>query len=134
MALASDLMGYGVPANVANKVSDGGAQFGSLAITAAGNSYATGADILADERLVTCSNGNNTLALSLPLVAGNVNIGDKYTIVNTGVDTVVVWASSGVTISARGTNTSFALLGAGGSLVVFPITTEKWGGYGGQSA
>lgn len=137
MALATDLMGLGLPSALALELSDGGSTTaGNLGITAAGNSFATGTAILSDRRLLTCSNGNNTLALALPKITLATNpcgLGDQYQIVNTGTDTVVVYGSTGVIISARGTNTSFALCGAGGTLVLFPTsataTTGTWGGF-----
>ena len=135
MALATDLMGLGLPGQLALVLSTGGSALANgLAITAAGNSYATGATMLAEKRMYTCSNGNNTLSLSLPAIAGNAAIGVEYTVVNTGTDTVVIWAPSGVTISARGTNTSRVLVGAGTAIVLFPCSTAAWGAYGGVSS
>lgn len=130
MAFATDLMGLGLPAQVAARVSaDNGA--GVTSVTAAGNTFATGTALKAGRRVVTCSNGNNTLALSLPSVtSGGAHIGDELTIVNTGTDSVAIWASSGVTISASGSNTSFAFVPVGKALRLFPLSTTAWCGIG----
>lgn len=126
MALASDLMGLGMPPILAAKISQGG--IGPLTITAAGTTYATSTKIGSEQSLVGCSNGNNTLSLGLPPVGGDsgASIGDEFVIANTGTtDTVVLRSSTSVLINAS-TQDSVFNLGPGKTISIFPLSSTLW--------
>jgi hypothetical protein len=126
MALASDLMGLGLPPLLALKIAQAGV--GPVTITAAGTTYAGSTKIGVDQTLVGCSNGNNTLSIGLPVVGGDngASIGDEFVVANTGTtDTVVLRASTGVLINASTQDSVFAL-GPGKAISIFPFSSTLW--------
>lgn len=126
MALASDLMGLGMPPLLAAKIAQAG--IGPVTITAAGTTYAGSTKIGSEQSLVGCSNGNNTLSLGLPPVGGDsgASIGDEFVIANTGtVDTIVLRSSTSVLINAA-TQDSVFNLGPGKAISIFPFSSTLW--------
>lgn len=127
MALSSDLMGLGLPPLLALKIAQGG--IGPLTITAAGTTYAGSTKIGAEQTLVGCSNGNNTLSIGLPVVGGDngASLGDEFVIANTGVtDSVVLRSSASVLISGAGAQDSKFILSIGTAISIFPMTSTLW--------
>lgn len=125
MALASDLMGLGLPPVLSMKIAQGG--IGSLTITAAGTTYAGSTKIGGEQTFVACSNGNNTLSIGLPTVGGDgAGLADEFVIANTGTtDTVVLRGSTGVLINAA-TQDSVFNLGPGKAISIYPASTTLW--------
>lgn len=129
MPLAQDLMGLGMPSQLALQVAVGGS--GPLTITAAGSSFATATKILANQTLAVCTNANSTLGVSLPTVGSDAGalLGDQFIIANANTtDCLKVFSSSGVVICVNGSNTSSTSAGVNTSLVLYPVSTTQWVG------
>lgn len=131
MALASDLIGLGMPPLLALKIAQGGT--GPVTITAAGVTFATSAKLGANQSMVTCTNGDNTKSIGLPVVGtdNGALVADDYTINNNGTDTVVLRTSTGVIISAAGAADSKFSLGVNKTIALYPLTAILWVGIGG---
>lgn len=127
MANANNLMGYGMPPALAQELGT----VGALTLAAAGNTYATGTKIGANQYVVSCTNGDNTKVLGMPTVGGDTGAGlaDNFYVNNAGTDTVVLRCSSGVLISAGGTSaTSVINLTVGTTIQMIPISSTLWAG------
>jgi hypothetical protein len=100
MSTGSDLMGLGMPPMLANIVSETGT--GPTTLTAAGTSFATSTKINSSQSAVVCSTGvaGANAGIGLPPVgtATGILLGDEVLIVNSGTDSLPVYASTGVII------------------------------------
>lgn len=126
MALASDLMGLGLPANLALNIAVGGT--GPVAVTAAGSAFASATRLGGDQRFAAVGNANGTVAVALPAVAGDVQPTDMFVIGNYSSAGLPVYLSSGVVISAGGTSNSSLTLGSFCTLIAFPVSSTQWVG------
>lgn len=126
MALATDLMGLGLPGRLAARIAVGGV--GAVAVAAAGSGFSTATRIKQEQRLTSVTGADGTTAVSLPAVSGDVNIGDMFIIHNSdAADSLQVYGSTGVVIYA-GDSTSVIPVLARTTLVVFPTSTTAWVG------
>lgn len=135
MALASDLMGLGLPPLLAAHTANAGT--GPLTITAAGGTFAGATRLGVTQFLATCTNagGANSLAVSLPAVGGDTGclLGDDFVINNaTATQSLTVFASSGVSISVGATNTSSTTIPVHTTMTLFPISSTQWVGVKGS--
>lgn len=127
MTLAQDLMGLGMPANLALQVAVGGS--GPLTIIAAGSAFSSSTKILANQTMVACTTADSTKGIGLPTVGGDNGclLADEFTVGNVnGTDCLKVFASSGVTICTGGSNTSSTALGVNTTMTLYPISTTLW--------
>ena len=124
--LSSDLQGLGVSPLQAQRTANAG--IGPLTITAAGSSFATATRIKGAQYLVSCTNSNGTLAVALPVVGSDNGalLGDSFTINNANTNSLIIYCSTGVTISVAGTNTSSTGLSSHTSLTAYPISQTQW--------
>ncbi len=124
MSLNTDLMGLGMPAQLADKL----APAIPLTITAAGTTYAGSTKLKQNQYLVSCANGNNTLSLGLPAVGGSTGcaLADYFHVYNSSVDTVVIRTSTSVLMGSGGTYDSAFLLGPSKSVLLRPISSTAW--------
>ena len=131
MTMASDLMGLGVSPLQAMKTATGGV--GPLTILAAGTNFATGTKIGCSQYLVSCTNADGTRALSLPTIGGDNGafFADDFIINNATTGALNVYASTGVLISAQGTNSSKQILSSHVTITLYPISTTQWIGVAG---
>lgn len=131
MSLAIDLMGLGMPPTQALRNSNGGA--GPLTAVAAGNSFATALRLGGAQYVVSCSNADGTKGLALPPVGGDNGalLADDFVINNAGTTSLVLFASSGVTISVAGSNTSSTKIQSHTTMTLFPISATQWVGVAG---
>src|SRR5881227_287999 len=106
MALASDLMGLGIPHLLASRLANGG--IGPLTITAAGSAFSSSTKIGCSQYVVSCSNATGTGALGLPAVGGDVGamLADDFVINNAGTTSLQIFTSTAVLISMNGSNGS----------------------------
>lgn len=126
MALATDLMGLGLPSRLAARIAVGGV--GAIAVTAAGSAFASATRIRGEQRLAVVTGADGTTAVSLPAVSGDVNIGDMFIIHNSdAADSLQIYGSSGVTIMA-GDSSSVINLQARDTMILFPVSTSSWAG------
>ena len=130
MSTGSDLMGLGMPPMLANIISEAGS--GPTTLTAAGTSYATSTKIKTSDSAVICSTGvaGANAGIGLPAVgtASGVLLGDEILIVNSGTDSLPVYASTGVIIYCNGSSTSLMQVSVGKSAIVWPMSSSVWGG------
>lgn len=126
MSLANDLMGYGLPAQLALSIAEGGS--GPLTPSSAGSAFASATRLKCGQALVSVSDTDGTKGVSLPIVGGltGVLIADAVVINNSGTTSLPVFGSSGVTISAGGTNTSVTTVGVNATFILYPISTSAW--------
>ncbi len=126
MSLASDLMGLGNPPLLSAITAQGG--IGPLTVAAAGSAFASATRIQIHQYVVSCSNGDGTLALSLPAVGGDAGclLADDFVINNAGTTSLNVYASSGVSISVAGGNTTKTTIALHTTMTLFPVTTTQW--------
>jgi len=137
MALAQDLMGFGVSPQQANRTASGGA--GPLTIQPLGSSYAGSAKLGATQFLcsvpatATLVTGT-TSGVGLPTVGtdNGALLADQYIINNAGSATITVWASSGVSISVGASNTSSTAVAVHTSITCYPVSTVQWIGIKGS--
>ncbi len=127
MALASDLMGLGMPHILALNVAEGG--IGPLTIVGAGSSYATSTKIGADQRLCVSQTSAAGTCVGLPVVGGDAGayLGDRFVIANAGTDSLKVFASTGVVIKAGDSSSTISVQPCK-TLVVQPISSILWVG------
>lgn len=135
--LASDLQGLGVSPLLAART----ATAGTGPVTANGvsgaASFASATKIQCTQFLVSLSNGttNTAYGVALPTIGGDAGafIGDDYIINNASSATLLVFVSSGVSVSGGGSNqaTSFAIQTHTTS-TFYPITTTQWVGVKGS--
>jgi hypothetical protein len=125
MALASDLMGLGVSPLLAQRTATGGN--GPLTITAVGATFASATRIQASQFLVS-NTTTGGLSIALPAIGGDNGafLADDFIINNRAAASLNVFASTGVAISANGTNNSQIVLSSHQTLTVYPITTTQW--------
>lgn len=129
MATGNDLMCLGLPPFLAQVIAEAGT--GPATLTVAGSAFATATRIKVGQSMVSAAGGGaatNTSGLALPAVGGStgVLIGDLQVIACTGTDTLVVYASSGVTINGSGGNTSNIFVPVGTTMILFPTSTSTW--------
>lgn len=125
MALASDLMGLGVSPLLAQRTASGGN--GPLTITAVGATFGSATRIQASQFLVSNTTAGG-LSVALPAVGGDNGafLADDFIINNRAAASLNVFASTGVAISANGTNNSQIVLSSHQTLTVYPISTTQW--------
>lgn len=127
MALASDLMGLGLPGMLAQQMATGG--IGPVTITAAGSAFSTATRIKCDQRLVLCTNADGTVAVSLPIFGtdNGALIGDQFIISNAhATNSLQIFGSSGVLICGNGSNGSQYTALACTNVIMFPVTSTQW--------
>lgn len=124
--LSSDLMGLGVPPELADTLSSGGN--GPLTITAAGTAFASGTLIDESQRVLSCSNGLGPQGLSLPTVGTDAGclLADAFVINNAGTTSLQIFASTGVLISVDAANTVTATIQKHNTTIFYPVTTTQW--------
>lgn len=123
--LAQDLMGFGVSPNLANRTANAGN--GPLTIVAAGSAFSSATRIKCTQYV--CSNTTTGgLSVALPAVGGDTGafLGDDYVINNAAAASLNIFLSTGVGISANGTNNSSIVLSSHQTLNCFPISTTQW--------
>lgn len=135
MSQATDLMGLGLPPLLAGHIASGGV--GPLTITAAGTAFSSATRIGPEQYLVTCTTagGSGAAAVSLPAVGGDTGclLADDFIINNaTATQSLTVFASSGVSISVGGTNTSSTTVSVHTTMTLFPVSTTQWVGVKGS--
>lgn len=125
MSLAQDLMGYGLPDKLAIQLASAGN--GPVTITAAGSAFSSSTKIQCHQYLVSCTNADGTKALGLPAVGGDNGclIGDDFIINNAGTTSLQVFASTGILISAGGSNGSQTTVQSHTTMTIFPITSTQ---------
>lgn len=127
MSRSDDLTGLGLAPGLALRMSNAGT--GPLTITAAGSSYATSTKLKVAQRVVGATNADGTVGVGLPAIGGNDGplLGDEFVINNTGgTNSLKVFLSSGVTISAGGTNTSVISVLTNDTLTCYPVSSTQW--------
>lgn len=133
MALASDLMGFGMPAQLAGRIATGGT--GPLTLVAIGSSYATATKILTEQGLVSITaSGATTTGVSLPPVGSDAGalLADDYVINNAGTSAITIYASTGVLLSMNGSNNSTQPILSQTTVVMYPVSTTQWIGLRGN--
>jgi hypothetical protein len=128
MALATDLMGFGMPAQLANRMATAGN--GAVTISSAGSGFSTATRIQCTQFLVSCSDTDGTKALALPVVGGDNGalIGDDFIVNNAGTTSLNLFSSTGVVISVGGVNTSKTTIALHTTMTLYPISTTQWVG------
>lgn len=129
MNLASDLQGLGVAPLQAMRTSNGGN--GPITVTAAGTGFSTALRLQAAQYFVSVSGAGGTggAAVALPVVGGDSGalLADDFVVNNLSTtQTLTVFASTGVTISATGTNTSNTTLSVHTSATFYPLSSTQW--------
>ncbi len=127
MALSQDLMGLGVSPLQAAHTANGGT--GPLTIVPAGTSATTATRIGAYQFVVSMNAGaGSTAGVTLPTVGGDSGclLADDFVINNAGTTTQVVYASSGVSISMQGVNSSTQSISLHTTMTLYPISTTQW--------
>jgi hypothetical protein len=122
MALASDIMGLGVPAAQARHMSIGGT--GPTSAAAAGTTWATATLIRNNQYFISVTTGQDGAAgLALPTAPLPT---DQYIVNNRSQTIMVVFAPVGVVISIGGTATSYAALATHATHIFYPISSSAW--------
>lgn len=133
MSMAQDLMGIGVsPLQAAHGASGGtGPLFISTGTTSA---FSTSTRIGAYQFVCSMTGGASTTGIALPQVGGDNGalLADDFIINNQGTTTVFLFASSGVTISVGGSNTSFTQVGLHTTMTCYPLSQTQWIGVKGS--
>ncbi len=126
MALASDLMGFGVSPLLAARTATGGT--GPLTILPAGTSYATSAKLGCTQFLVTTAAGTANLAataaIGLPVIGGDNGalLADDFIINNSfGTSSIQIIASTSVLISGQGSLSSKQSLQLHATATLYPV-------------
>ncbi len=125
MALATDLMGLGLPARLAAAIAHGGV--GPLTTNPAGSAFASATKLGQEQNFVATNNSTGATGYALPTVSGDVLLTDMFVIHNYGSTSVQVYGSTGVIVSA-GDSTSVVALQTRKTLVVFPVSSTLWVG------
>lgn len=136
MALASDLMGFGVSPLQAARTATGGIGPLSIAVSSA-TTIPTTTGKLGCTQFVVTATGLASGGVLLPVIGGDSGalLADDFVINNTGTSTIQVWANPGggtVLISARGSNSSVQLVPIHSSITLYPVSTTQWIGISGQ--
>lgn len=129
MSLAQDLMGLGTGPLLAAHGATAGT--GPLTITPAGSSYATSTKIGSFQYLCSVSSGTTgTTGVGLPTVGGDAGclLGDNFIVNNATGSSLIVYAPSGVNISAGGSNSNTFTMTTHTSAAFYAITTTQWVG------
>jgi hypothetical protein len=133
MSLAQDLMGLGVnPLQAAHGATAG---TGPLTLVPAGSTYATATKIGAFQYLCSVNSGTTgTTGLSLPAVGGDTGclLGDNFVINNATGTNLIVYAPSGVNISAGGSNANTLTISTHTTCTFYAISTSQWVGVKGS--
>jgi hypothetical protein len=136
MALAQDLMGLGISPLQAAHTSNGGTGpvFSGGTLAGATSAFSTTNRLGAFQFVVTVSNGVSTGGVCLPAVGGDSGclIADDYVINNSGTTTIYLFASSGVAISVRASNTGYTQIALHTTMTLFPLSTTQWVGIAGS--
>ncbi len=124
MSLSSDLTGLGVSPLVAARTATAG--IGPLTIVASGATFASATRIQCCQFIVTNSTTGNG-SVSLPPVGSDNGalLGDDF-VINNAAGSILVFCSSGVTISVAGSNQASVGLSSHISLACYPISTTQW--------
>jgi hypothetical protein len=136
MALASDLMGLGVSPLIAARTANAG--IGPLSINGVSGAatFASSTRIQCTQYLVSAANAANATAygVALPVVGGDGGafLGDDFIINNASSATLLIFCSTGVSISVGSANTSSTSLATHTTLTCYPITTTQWVGVKGS--
>ncbi len=136
MALAQDLMGLGVsPLQAAHSASGGTGPLFAGTLASATSGFQTSARLGAYQFVVTVTNNVvSTGGIGLPAVGSDNGclLADDFVINNSGTHTILIFASSGVTISTGGSNTSFTTLAVHATMTLFPVSQTQWIGVKGS--
>lgn len=127
MSLSQDLMGLGVSPLQAAHTASGGT--GPLTmVTGATSSAGASVNIGAFQYIVSVNGGVSTGGVKLPTVGGDTGclLADDFVVNNAGTTTIYLFASSGVSISTGGANTSYYVMPLHTSITLYPITTTQW--------
>ena len=122
-------MGLGVSPLQALRSSNGGN--GPLTLAAGGTTFATSARIQSAQYFVSVSGagGSGGAAVSLPMVGtdNGALLADDFVVNNlSATQTLTVFASTGVTISTSGSNTSSTTMAIHTSATFYPLTSTQW--------
>lgn len=131
--LASDLIGLGLPAPIANRLANGGT--GPVTLTAAGSNAGTAATILAEDYIVFVNAGTGGVVMPSPKPASGADgplIYDDYVIHNGLGGNLLVYAPLGSTINIGGaayTNTVAFTLATLKTITIYtgPTATQWFG-------
>lgn len=128
MALASDLMGLGMPSHLARREASGGSP-SSLQVTAAGSDFNSATKLGGQQYLVSVNAG--TGGLILPAVGGDNGclLADQFVVNNTTASGITLFAQSGSSISSNGSNAAASVglsVGVHAAVTVFPVTATQW--------
>lgn len=134
--LAQDLMGFGIPGPLAQRLANGGT--GPTTLTAAGTNAAGAAAILAEDYIVYVNAGSGGVILPTPKPANGADgpmIYDDYVIHNALGGNLLVYMPSGTTINIGGasyTNAAPYTLATLKTLTLWTgPTSTQWFGLGG---
>jgi hypothetical protein len=134
MSLSQDLMGLGISPLQAAHTASGGT--GPLTGSAIGSSATTATKVGAYQYVLalTTSGASTTSGVTLPTVGGDTGclLADDFVINNQGTTTITVYASSGVSISMQGINSSAQVMSLHTSFTLYPISTTQWFGVKGS--
>lgn len=131
MALSTDLMGLGVsPLQAAHTASGGTGPVFSGTLAGTTSAFSTNNRLGCYQFVVTVSAGVSTGGVCLPLVGSDNGclIADQFIINNSGTTCILLFASSGVSISTGASNTSFTVIAVHTTMTAFPISTTQWVG------
>jgi len=128
MALASDLMGLGMPSHLARREASGGSA-SSLQIAAAGSSFTNATALGGQQYLVSVNSG--TGGIILPAVGGDNGclLGDAFVVNNATASGITLYAQSGSTISSNGSNAAASVgasVGPHTAGTAYPVTATQW--------
>ena len=128
MALASDLMGLGMPSHLARREASGGSPT-SLQVAAAGTTFSNATALGGQQYLVSVNSG--TGGLILPAVGGDNGclLGDAFVVNNATGSGITLYAQSGSTISSNGSNAAASIgvsVGVHAAVTVYPVTSTQW--------
>jgi hypothetical protein len=128
MALASDLMGLGVPPLVAQRTATGG--IGPLTIVPAGTTYASSTKLGTAQFLVTASNFASGLAIGLPAIGSDNGalLADDFIVNNQGTSSLLVIASTSVYISMNGSLTVVQRVQSHNTATFYPVQSTYTAG------
>lgn len=129
MALAQELMGLGVPPQLASRIATAGA--GPVTVAATGTGSVSAAKIYGTQYVVSVTGAGHVIMPS-PSAATAPLISDSFVINNGTSDSVTVWPPAGVTVNigglAFGPTNPFTLVGLKTLQIWTGPTTTTWFG------
>ncbi len=136
MALAQDLMGLGIsPLQAAHTASGGTGPLFAGTLASATSGFQASCRLGAYQFVITVTNNVvSTGGVGLPAVGSDSGclLADDFVINNSGTHTILLFCSSGVTISTGGSNTSFTTLAVHSTITLYPLSTTTWIGVKGN--